>query len=78
MKINNLMVMDDKNDIPKISVIIPVYNADKYLEEALSSIANQTFKDFEVIAIDDGSTDKSLEILKKYQRQRLSFYNQKS
>ena len=65
--------MDDKNDVPKISVIIPVYNADKYLEEALSSIANQTFKDFEVIAIDDGSTDKSLEILKKWQRQDSRF-----
>ena len=52
---------------PKISVIIPVYNAEKYLDEALMSIVQQSFKDFEVIAIDDGSTDNSLAILRKYE-----------
>lgn len=50
----------------KISVIIPVYNAEKYLAETLDSILNQTFKNFEVIAINDGSTDNSLNILNKY------------
>lgn len=52
--------------MPKVSIIIPVYNAEKYLEHTLKSIINQTFKDFEVIAIDDGSIDESYEILKKY------------
>lgn len=42
---------------PKISVIIPVYNSAKYLSECLESIQNQTFSDFEIVAIDDGSTD---------------------
>ena len=50
----------------KVSIIIPVYNAEKYLEECLDSALNQTHKDIEIIAVDDGSTDNSLEILKKY------------
>ena len=53
--------------MPKISIIIPVYNAALYLEECLLSISQQTFNDFEILAINDGSTDRSLEILKKYQ-----------
>ena len=50
----------------KISVIIPVYNVEKYLRECLDSLINQSFKDFEVICIDDGSTDKSYKILEEY------------
>ena len=53
---------------PKISVIIPVYNVEKYLGECLDSILAQTFQDFEIICVDDGSTDKSLEILQEYKR----------
>ena len=53
--------------IPLISVALPVYNAEKYLAEAIDSILNQTFTDFELIIIDDGSKDKSLEIIQKYQ-----------
>ena len=56
----------NNNILPAISVIIPVYNSEKYLAECLNSIINQTFKDIEIICIDDGSTDKSLEILNKY------------
>lgn len=51
---------------PKISVIIPVYNAEKYLKECLDSILNNTLKDIEVICVDDGSTDNSLKILEEY------------
>ena len=50
----------------KISVIIPVYNVEKYLSECLDSIVNQTLKDIEIICINDGSTDNSLQILKEY------------
>lgn len=46
-----------------VSVVIPVYNVEKYLEESLNSVLNQTFNDLEVICVDDGSTDTSLEIL---------------
>ena len=52
--------------MPKISVIIPVYNAEKYIEKCLDSIINQTLKDIEIICIDDCSQDNSLHILKKY------------
>lgn len=52
--------------MPRISVLIPVYNAECYLEEAINSILNQTFPDFEVIIVDDGSTDTSLSILNSF------------
>jgi len=52
---------------PVVSIIIPVYNVENYLEECLDSVLNQTFQDFEVIAINDGSKDRSLEILSQYQ-----------
>ena len=52
----------------KLSIVIPVYNVEKYLRECLDSILNQTFQDFEIICVDDGSTDKSLEILQEYKR----------
>ena len=51
---------------PKVSVIIPVYNVEKYLRECLDSVVNQTLKDIEIICINDGSTDKSGEILNEY------------
>ena len=53
---------------PLISVIIPVYNAERYLSQCLDTVINQTLKDIEIICVDDGSTDKSLEILKTYQK----------
>lgn len=51
----------------KISILIPVYNVEKYLEKCLQSVINQTEKDIEIICVDDVSTDGSLEILKRYQ-----------
>ena len=54
------------NDKPCISVIIPVYNVEKYLRQCLDSVVNQTLKDIEIICVDDGSTDGSLKILKDY------------
>ena len=51
----------------KISVIIPVYNTEKYLKECLDSIVNQTFTDIEIICINDGSSDGSLKILNEYE-----------
>ena len=52
----------------KISIIMPVYNAEKYLCEALDSVRNQTLKEIEIICVDDGSTDRSVEILSEYQK----------
>ena len=50
----------------KVSVIIPIYNVENYLEECLYSIVNQTLKDIEIICVNDGSTDNSLDIINKY------------
>lgn len=53
--------------MPKISVIIPCYNQGQYLEEAVQSVLNQTFKDFEIIVVNDGSTDQAtIEILNNF------------
>ena len=54
------------DSIIKFSIIIPVYNVEKFLRECLNSITSQTLKNFEVICIDDGSTDNSLTILQEY------------
>ena len=65
--------------MPKISIIIPVYNVEDYLSICLDSLINQTFKDFEVICVNDESTDSSLNILKKYSEKdsRIIILNQK-
>lgn len=53
--------------MPKVSVIIPVYNAEKYLSEAIESVIDQSYDDWEIIAVNDGSTDSSPDILKNYE-----------
>ncbi|ONI42804.1 hypothetical protein AN639_02280 [Candidatus Epulonipiscium fishelsonii] len=52
--------------MPKVSIIVPIYNVSKYLERSIISIQNQTLKDIEIILINDGSTDNSLDICKRY------------
>ncbi|MCS5422118.1 MULTISPECIES: glycosyltransferase family 2 protein [Psychrilyobacter] len=52
--------------MPKISIIVPVYNTEKYLKKCLDSLINQTFKDIEIITVNDGSTDRSIKILENY------------
>lgn len=54
---------------PQVSIIVPVYNVQNYIERCLNSLVNQTFKDIEIITINDGSTDKSLELLNKYAKE---------
>jgi glycosyltransferase involved in cell wall biosynthesis len=61
--------MDNVNNDIKVSVIMPIYNASRYLGPAIDSILDQTLPEIEIICVDDGSTDKSLEILKEYQKQ---------
>lgn len=58
----------------KISVIMPVYNAERFLNKAIDSILQQTFTDFEFLIIDDCSTDKSADIIKSYEDNRIRYY----
>ena len=64
----------------EISVIVPVYNVQKYLRKCLNSLVKQTFKDIEIIAVNDGSTDDSEEILKEYAEKydNFSYYNKEN
>lgn len=66
------------NQNPLISVIIPIYNADDYLEETLDSILNQSYKNYEIILINDGSTDGSEKICNSYSKKSslISYYFQ--
>lgn len=64
------IVMIVENVYPiKVSVVLPVYNGEMFLEETIYSILNQTLKDFELIIVNDGSTDKTKEIIEKYMKQ---------
>ena len=62
-----------KNLIPLVSVLMPVYNGEKYLREAIDSILNQTFSDFEFLIINDGSTDHSQNIINSYNDSRIRY-----
>ena len=66
--------------MPKISVIVPVYNCEKYLPACFESLLNQTFRDIEMICVDDGSTDTSYAILQQYAKKdhRIKVYQQQN
>ena len=51
---------------PIVSIIVPIYNVEKYIEECILSIINQTFKKIEIILVNDGANDKSMERIEKY------------
>ena len=64
--------------MPKISVVIPVYNKDKYLKKTIQSVLNQSFKDFELLIVNDGSTDNSVDIIQSFDEPRIRFFNQEN
>ena len=64
---------DMTKETPKVSVVIPVYNAEKYLHKCLGTVCRQTLRDIEIICIDDGSVDDSLVILEEYAKQDVRF-----
>lgn len=57
---------DENDNYNMIDILLSTYNGEKYVEELLESLNNQTYKDFNVIVRDDGSTDRTLDIIKKY------------
>ena len=68
------------NDHAKISIIVPVFNGEKYISKTLDSILNQTLINFEILCVNDSSTDNSLQILKKYEilDNRINIFNTKN
>lgn len=62
----NVFAEEIKEEAPKVSVVVTVYNTEKYLRRCLDSIINQNFKDIEIVCVNDGSTDNSLKILNEY------------
>jgi glycosyltransferase involved in cell wall biosynthesis len=75
---SEIFLYSPKEKNPQISVIIPIYNCEKYIKECLSSLIKQTFKNFEIICINDGSNDDTLKILKKFEAkdERIIIFNQ--
>lgn len=72
---NRLFLREESRMVsPKVSVIVPVYNAEQYLRQCLESIKWQTLKDIEILCINDGSTDSSLQILNEYAKGDSRFY----
>ena len=61
-----------------ISIIVPIYNAEKYLDKCLKSLVNQTKRELEIILINDGSTDGSENIIKKYKDKRIKYFKNKN
>ena len=63
-------------EVPKVSVFMPAYNCEDFIEEAIISVLNQSFSDFELLITDDGGTDSTHEIVKKYEQldNRIKFY----
>ena len=53
--------------MPKVSIIVPFYNVEKYIEKCLQTLVDQTLEDIEIILVNDGSKDKTIDIVKKYQ-----------
>lgn len=61
--------MTKDQEVPTISIVIPAYNVERYIGKCISSLINQTFTDYEIIAVNDGSTDSTLEILRHFESQ---------
>ena len=72
---NSKLTIKPDETLPLATVLLPVYNAEKYLAEAIESILNQTFSNFELLIINDGSTDESLKVIQSYNDERIRLLN---
>src|SRR5438132_8680136 len=64
------------NNMPEVSVVIPAYNSAHYLKAAIESVLSQTFADFELIVVDDGSTDDTAALVRAYNDPRIRYTHQ--
>lgn len=62
--------------MPKVSVVIPAYNCERFISDAIESILRQSYKDYEIVIVDDGSTDKTAEIIKQYNNEKIKYIYQ--
>ncbi len=62
---------------PPLSILMPIYNGERFLKEAIDSLLNQTFRDFEIVIVNDASTDNSLKLVKSYKDKRIRLINHK-
>ena len=62
--------------MPRVSIIIPVYNGDRFIIEAINSVLRQTYQDYEMIVVDDGSTDRTRQVLEPYRDKIRYFYQE--
>lgn len=62
--------------MPKVSILLPVYNVETYLRESLESLLSQTFKDFEILIVNDGSTDNSAKVIAEFKDSRIKYFEQ--
>ncbi|MDX2098790.1 MAG: glycosyltransferase family 2 protein, partial [Leptolyngbyaceae cyanobacterium bins.59] len=64
--------------MPKVSVVLPVYNVQSYIQQTVTSVLNQTYSDFELLIVDDGSTDRSIEFCRQCTDPRLRILSQQN
>lgn len=74
------MSMQIQRNVPLVSVVMPVYNVEKFIKQGIDSLLQQSVKNIEIIAVDDGSTDNSLQILRQYEKndKRVKVFTQKN
>src|SRR4051812_44490454 len=65
-------------EYPKVTVLMPAYNADKYIEDGISSVLSQTFTNFELLIINDGSTDNTLKVIESIRDKRIVVISQEN
>ena len=68
--------MVEKTEPPLVSIVLPVYNASRFVETTVASVLGQTYQNIELLAVDDGSTDNSLELLKSFNDPRMRVIEQ--
>ena len=71
-------VPDDKTQLPLVSVVIPTYNSAQYLPETIESVLSQSWQDFEIIIVDDGSTDNTQEVVRAFNSNKIRYIRQKN
>ncbi len=68
----------NKRSLPMVSIVIPMFNVEEYIEQCINSVLSQTFRNFELICVDDGCTDSTLSILSQFSDERIKLIHQRN